>query len=239
MKRAHFSGVSSRERWPRPDTPARTRRSRCIRQGEYIACPWTETRARLSEDECSRPDRRPRRQCPWCPRRVPDDIRHAGFLERRVLQPRSITRPCIGILAALVVLACTDLRSAEQPWREAPEYLNLLAPPTRRDAYRAYVSPLDLDATLKQLLADAAVLRPPGAWQPRAMIPYDAFGLAGSYNRWKVAGLYRKPARARGLRAASGPGADGVLDPHRSVSRRRSATSRAGHADHRPSDPTR
>ena len=23
------------------------------------------------------------------------------------------------------------------------------------------------------------------------MIPYDAFGLAGSYNRWKVAGLYR------------------------------------------------
>jgi hypothetical protein len=107
-----------------------------------------------------------------------------------VLQPRSITRPCIGILAALVVLACTDLPSAEQPWREAPEYLNLLAPPTRRDAYRAYVSPLDLDATLKQLLADPAVLRPPGAWQPRAMIPYDAFGLAGSYNRWKVAGLY-------------------------------------------------
>ena len=27
--------------------------------------------------------------------------------------------------------------------------------------------------------------QPPGAWTPQAMIPYDAFGLSGSYNRWK------------------------------------------------------
>lgn len=120
-----------------------------------------------------------------------------------VLQRRSITR-CIGTLAALVVLACTDLRSAGEPWREAPEYVTLLAPWTHRGAYRAYVSPLGLDATLKHLLADSALLHPPGAWQPRAMIPYDAFGLSGSYNRWKVAGLYR----SRRAYVARGPRRD-------------------------------
>jgi hypothetical protein len=122
------------------------------------------------------------------------------------LQPSSITRPLVGLLAALVVLACTDLRSAEDPWREAPEYVGLLAPQQRRDAYRAYVSPLPLEATLKHLLADAAVLQPPGAWQPQAMIPYDAFGLSGSYNRWRVAGVYRsrRAQVARGPRLVQG-----------------------------------
>jgi len=48
-----------------------------------------------------------------------------------------------------------------------------------------------MPATLRHLFNDSAVLRPPGAWEPHAMIPYDAFGLSGSYNRWKVAGLYR------------------------------------------------
>jgi hypothetical protein len=33
------------------------------------------------------------------------------------------------------------------------------------------------------------------------MIPYDAFGLSGSYNRWKVAGLYR----SRRAQVARGP----------------------------------
>ena len=114
------------------------------------------------------------------------------------VQPRSITRPTVVILAACVVLACTDLRSQAvfQPgdlpaWREAPEYVSLLAPPAHRSAYRAYVSPLAMPATLLQLFNDSGVLRPPGAWEPQAMIPYDAFGLSGSYNRWKVAGLYR------------------------------------------------
>jgi hypothetical protein len=128
------------------------------------------------------------------------------------LQPSSITRPTVGILAALVVLACTDLRSPSTPlgaaapegWREAPEYVNLLAPRAHRDAYRAYVSPLGLEATLKHLLADPAILHPPGAWQPQAMIPYDAFGLSGSYNRWNVAGLYR----SRRAQVARGPRLD-------------------------------
>ena len=105
----------------------------------------------------------------------------------------------------MVVLACTDLPSAE-PWREAPEYLNLFVPAAYRAAYRAYVSPVGLEATLKALLADPAVLRPPGAWEPHGLSPYDAFGLSGGYNRWKVAGLYksRRAQVARGPRMDQG-----------------------------------
>ena len=132
------------------------------------------------------------------------------------LQPRSITR---ALVAAAAVLACTDLRSAQLPgaastslragpstplrasWREAPEYVRLFAPRTQRAAYRAYVSALGFEETLEQITADPAALHPPGAWTPHAMIPYDAFGLTGSYNRWKVAGLYRS-LRAR---VARGP----------------------------------
>jgi hypothetical protein len=86
-------------------------------------------------------------------------------------------------------------------WREAPAYLDLFAPKPHRSAYRAYASPLDIQATLRQLLDDPGVLHPPGAWTPRAIIPYDAFGLSGSYNRWKVAGLYR----SRRAQVARGP----------------------------------
>ena len=123
-------------------------------------------------------------------------------------QPRSITRATSRLLTALLVLVCTDLRSAAQGatslWREAPEYVRLFAPAAQRDAYRAYVSPQGLEDTLQLLLADAAVLRPPGAWEPQAMIPYDAFGMTGSYNRWNVAGLYR----SRRARVARGPRLD-------------------------------
>src|SRR5262245_10667295 len=108
---------------------------------------------------------------------------------------RSITRARVGLLAVGAMLACTNLRSdAQVPafgqnWREAPQYVELFAPREQRAAYRAYISPVGLDATLAELLEDPAVLQPPGAWTPQAMIPYDAFGLSGSYNRWKVAGL--------------------------------------------------
>src|SRR5262245_44970075 len=115
-------------------------------------------------------------------------------------QQSSITRAAFALratapkaraaLAAIaVVLACANLRSHIQfksgvpvpstplgaVWREAPAYLDLFAPKTQRSAYRAYVSPLDIQATLQQLLADPGVLHPPGAWAPQAMIPYDAF----------------------------------------------------------------
>jgi hypothetical protein len=110
------------------------------------------------------------------------------------------------LIAGLVIaplLACTDLRSAE-PWREAPDYVRLFAPLAHRDNYRAYVSPLGFDETLKALLADPAVQGPPGAWEPRLMIPFDAFGRTGSYNRWKLAGLYG----SRRARVARGPRVD-------------------------------
>ena len=130
-------------------------------------------------------------------------------------KPRSITRARAGLLLA-AVLTCTDLRSAaQQPadgpstvlragWREAAQYVELFAPREQRAAYRAYVSPVGLEATLADLLADPGVLQPPGAWTPQAMIPYDAFGLSGSYNRWKVAGLYR----SRRAQVAHGPRVD-------------------------------
>jgi len=117
-------------------------------------------------------------------------------------------------LAVQAVLVCTVLRPAAQQagpsaplrtsWREAPEYVRLFAPPAQQGAYRAYVSPLGLEATLKEITADPAVLHPPGAWTPQAMIPFDAFGLSGSYNRWKVAGLYR----SRRAQVARGPRVD-------------------------------
>ena len=124
------------------------------------------------------------------------------------LQPRSITRA----LAGLALVACTVLRTSAQPqhlpstalratWREAPEYVNLFAPHAQRGAYRTFISPLGLDATLKEIIDDPAVLHPPGAWTVQAMIPYDAFGLSGRYNRWKVAGLYR----SRRVQVARGP----------------------------------
>jgi hypothetical protein len=117
----------------------------------------------------------------------------------------SITRQkrLITGLALALLLACTDLRSA-QPWRDAPEYLRLFAPVAHREGYRAYVSPLGLDETLKAVLADPAVQRPSGAWEPRPMIPFDAFGRTGSYNRWQLAGLYG----SRRARVARGPRVD-------------------------------
>ena len=117
----------------------------------------------------------------------------------------------VSAVLAVCVLTCTDLRSAAsldaaqgRPWREAPEYVPLFAPSAHRENYRAYVSPLGLDETLTALMADPAVQRLPGAWEPKAMIPFDAFGRTGSYNRWKLAGLYG----SRRARVARGPRVD-------------------------------
>jgi hypothetical protein len=99
--------------------------------------------------------------------------------------------------------------AAQEPraaWREAPEYVRLFAPRARREAYRAAVSPASLDLVLSLLAADSTLLRPPGAWLPRAVTPSDAFGQAAAYPRWKLARLYgAQQARvARGPRQADG-----------------------------------
>ena len=69
-----------------------------------------------------------------------------------------------------------------------------------------YVSPLDLDAALRELRGDPSLLRPPGSWQPRETLPFDAFGQTGRYDRWKLARLYgsRRVRLARGPKALDG-----------------------------------
>ena len=130
--------------------------------------------------------------------------RQSGSITRR-------SRRLIGGLFIALLLACTDLRSAQpfdstqgRPWRDAPEYLRLFTPVAHRGDYRAYVSPRGLDETLKSVLADPAVQRPSGAWEPRPMIPFDTFGRTGGYNRWQLAGLYG----SRRARVARGPRVD-------------------------------
>ncbi len=93
-------------------------------------------------------------------------------------------------------------RSGE--WRNAPEYVRLFAPVrAHTSAYHAYVSPLDLPTVLRQLEGHPALLRPPGAWIPSALLPSDAFGQTGSYDRLRMAKLYgaRRAMVARGPRA--------------------------------------
>ena len=71
----------------------------------------------------------------------------------------------MGLLAVGAVLACTNLRSdAQVPafgpnWREAPQYVELFAPREQRAAYRAYVSPVGMEATLADLLNDPGILQ--------------------------------------------------------------------------------
>jgi hypothetical protein len=92
-------------------------------------------------------------------------------------------------------------------WRSAPEYVRLFAPPrAHTGAYHAYVSQLDLDSVLRQLASEPALLHPPGAWTPQAVVPSDAFGQTGNYDRWRLARLYgaQRPVVARGPRASDG-----------------------------------
>jgi hypothetical protein len=105
----------------------------------------------------------------------------------------------IAVLVLLVPLGST--------WREAPEYRPLFAPRrTHADAYGMYVSPLDIDTAIRDLQSDPSLLHPPGSWQPRATLPFDAFGQTGGYDRWKLARLYGalRPRVARGPKALDG-----------------------------------
>jgi hypothetical protein len=92
-------------------------------------------------------------------------------------------------------------------WREAPEFVSLVAPAgPRQHAYRTFVSPLDLDTLLRQLDAEPGLVRAARAWEPRVLLPFDAFGQTGRYDRTKLARLYgaRRPRVARGPRGVDG-----------------------------------
>jgi hypothetical protein len=92
------------------------------------------------------------------------------------------------------------------PWHEAPAYVALFAPRLYRDAYRAFTSPLDIDSALRLVSGSAGDVRASGSWTTVVESPIDAFGMGGTYDRWKVSRLYgsRRPVVARGPRGRSG-----------------------------------
>jgi hypothetical protein len=104
--------------------------------------------------------------------------------------------------------APADRRDSTASWREAPEYVALFAPPVYREAYRTFVSSLDLERALQIVAGDEAArtVAAPDSWQARPENPLDAFGSGGTYDRWKVLRLYgsRRPTVARGPRGSTG-----------------------------------
>ena len=116
-----------------------------------------------------------------------------------------MTRKLVG--AVLLCLAGRVVTAQAPPgdWLEAPEYLPLFAPAgARARAYHIYVTPLDLQAVLKQVGADPLTLHPPGSWLAVAQLPSDAFGQTGGYDRSMLARLYGS-ARATVSRGPRGP----------------------------------
>ena len=106
-----------------------------------------------------------------------------------------------------VSAAPAQVNGLAAPWREAPEYLALLAPVGERaSSYRVYASPLALEEALRRLDPDTSLVHVPGAWQPRQTPPVDAFGRAGRYDRTAMARVYggRQPHVARGARMDNG-----------------------------------
>jgi len=131
----------------------------------------------------------------------------------RRLQRQSIARAFRALAAACAALACVATLGSAQSgppgasWREDASYVALFAPRAERDAYRAFTSPQSLAETLAAVRADSRSQHPPGAWTPRGYIPFDAFGLGGTYDRWSIARLYgaTRAMVARGPRGGDGP----------------------------------
>jgi hypothetical protein len=91
-------------------------------------------------------------------------------------------------------------------WREDGFYVDLVAPRARRGDYRAFVTARPLEAVLRDIAADASLLRPPGAWRPESLGTQDAFGENGEVNAWTLARLYGGMA----VQVARGPRSDGL-----------------------------
>jgi len=139
------------------------------------------------------------------------------------VQERSITRTfwaaarvaalLIGVFAAvphaqnasIPAAAATPPASVAQ-WREATDSPALFVPRVDRLSYRAFVSPLGLDAVLRAVAPDPDALHPPGAWTARPENPVDAFGTGGTYDRFTLARLFgsHRPNVARGPRGRHG-----------------------------------
>jgi hypothetical protein len=120
----------------------------------------------------------------------------------------------VAVFALLCCVAATPptAKAGQAPpppgaWREARGHLRLFAPEgPRAAAYRIYVSTLDVPAILTRLATDPSLLHPPGAWSPAALLPLDAFGQTGGYDRSRLARLYgsTRPIVVRGPRGTAG-----------------------------------
>lgn len=121
----------------------------------------------------------------------------------------------IGLLCAALGVPSEGAQAAkpgqEPPpagvWDAAPAYRSLFAPSGARvAAYRIYVSRFNIRVVLEQLATDPSLLRPPGSWTPAALLPADAFGQTGRYDRSKLARLYgsTRAVVARGPRGTTG-----------------------------------
>ena len=115
------------------------------------------------------------------------------------------------VVAAAMLWLGTAAASAQPPpagtWQDAPEYLPVFAPAgARAAAYRIFVTPLSIETLLAQLAQDASLLHPPGAWSPAPVLPVDAFGQTGRYDRSRLARVFgaRRPVVARGPRGPGG-----------------------------------
>jgi hypothetical protein len=94
-------------------------------------------------------------------------------------------------LAALFLLVSTLAG-----WTESPRHRTLFTPRAAPEGtYRTYVSPRPLDE-----------LAPGLGLTPQSVVPLDAFGQSGGYNRWTLAGLYgaRRARVARMPRVENG-----------------------------------
>ena len=97
------------------------------------------------------------------------------------------------VMVGVLLSGMTAAAQVGDPWREALEYLPLLAPAgVRNAAYRVYVSPLDLETTLRRLAADPSLVRALGAWQPRPMLVLGG-GLVISLATWAGWKLINEP----------------------------------------------
>jgi len=96
-------------------------------------------------------------------------------------------------MAAVLLAAAASMAATPPPgrWQPSPAHLNQFAPRgARGDAYRIYVSPLDLRTMLGTLTTETSLLHPPGAWSVNAVLAQDAFSQTGRYDRSKLARLY-------------------------------------------------
>ena len=115
------------------------------------------------------------------------------------------------VIATAMLWVGASASSAQPPpsgaWREGVGYLSLFAPfGARASAYHIFVTMLPIDALLGRLTQDPSLLHPPGAWVPASVVPTDAFGQTGRYDRSRLARVYgaRRPVVARGPRGAGG-----------------------------------